>query len=70
MNQAFPIEVSCPHCHKDKTFAERTSEGRMSCQCAVCQCYYIINLATMRAEKAKARASPNSPRKPTSPNYN
>ena len=64
MSQAFPIEIHCPHCQKGKMFAERKTEGRMSCQCAVCQRYYIINLATMRAEKAKARASPNSLRKP------
>jgi hypothetical protein len=60
MNQAFPIEIPCPHCRKGKTYAERKSEGRVSCQCAVCHNYYVINLATMRAEKAKARASPSA----------
>jgi hypothetical protein len=65
MVQGFPTEYVCPHCKRSKTFAETDAAGRVSCQCANCKQFYIADLSAKRTEKAKARASPNSPRKPT-----
>jgi hypothetical protein len=65
MSQVFSTEYVCPYCKRSKTFAEADASGRVSCQCANCKQFYIANLSTKRTEKAKARASPNAPRKPT-----
>ena len=65
MSQDFSIEYTCPYCHRGKTMADHSAKANVSCKCSECKQVYICNLGTGRAEKAKARASPNSPRKPT-----
>lgn len=66
MTKDFSIEYTCPHCHRGKTMADHNAAANVSCRCSECKQVYICNLETGRAEKAKARASPHSPRQPTS----
>ncbi len=63
--QEFLIEFICPHCRRGKTMADQTAEAIISCKCSECGKVYVCDLKTKRVEKARARASPNMPRKPT-----
>jgi len=62
----FPIEYICPYCKKGKTMADHVVEASISCKCSECGNVYVCDLQSKRVEKARARASPHSPRKPLS----
>jgi len=65
IKQKFQIEFICPYCKKGKTMADHIADANVSCKCSECSQVYVCDLKTKRVEKARARASPNSPRKPT-----
>ena len=45
----------CPWCKKGKTMSDATGELWISCQCGVCQRYYVVDCQTMQAYKSKPR---------------